>query len=246
MRMQLSKSRTIAANDLYVFRSKKYTLYSLVSLPLVLAIGLPTFIWLTIQRGTLGYSGIVVLLNACAFLFIILATVLPTVLSSYSFLGEKLEKSLEPLLTTPVTDDELLLGKSLAALLPSLAASYLGAGVFMALVDAITYGRFGYYYFPNPTMAIVLLLAVPLSSVYSVEANLVIASLVVDLRAAQQLGVIATLPFGGVFVLAETNFISVDYSNLLVIAVALLAVDLALLQLSRSTFRREEILTKWR
>src|SRR5271155_2402502 len=117
--MKLSRAWTIAANDFGVFRSKKYTLYSLVALPLVLAVGLPTFIWLTIQRGTIGYSGIVVLLNACAFLFIILATILPTVLSSYSFIGEKLEKSLEPLLATPPSDDEFLLGKALAALLPS-------------------------------------------------------------------------------------------------------------------------------
>jgi ABC-2 type transport system permease protein len=244
--MKLSRAWTIATNDFGVFRSKKYTLYSLVSLPLVLAIGLPTFIWLTIQRGTIGYSGILVLLNACAFLFIVLATVLPTVLSSYSFLGEKVEKSLEPLLATPATDEELLLGKSLAALLPSLFASYLGAAAFMTLVDVLTYGMFGYYYFPNPTMAIVLLLAVPLASIFSVEANLIIASLVADLRAAQQLGVIVTVPFGGVFVLAETNFTLVDYTDLLAISVGLLLVDIVLLQLSRVTFRREEILTKWK
>lgn len=244
--MNLSKSWAIASNDFGVFRSKKYTLYSLVFLPLVLAIGLPTFVWLTVQRGTIGYSGIIVLLNASAFLFIILATALPTVLSSYSFLGEKLERSLEPLLATPASDDELLLGKSLAALLPAIAASYLGAGVFMGLVDAATYGRFDYYYFPNATTAIVLLLAVPLASVFSIEANLLIASLVTDLRAAQQLGVIATLPFGGVFVLAESDFSSVNYSDLLIISVGLFAIDLVLLQLSRVTFRREDILTKWK
>lgn len=244
--MRASTAWAIADNDLGLFLSKKYTLYSLIALPLVLAIGLPIFLWLTIQRGAVGYSGIVVLLNACAFLFIILATVLPTVLSSYSFLGEKLERSLEPLLSTPATDDELLLGKSLAALIPCLLASYLGAGIFMALADVVTSGRFGYNFFPNSTMEVVLLLAVPLASVFSVEANLVIASLVVDLRAAQQLGVIATVPFGGVFVLAEANFTAINYSDLLLISAGLLAVDLLLLQVSRVTFRREEILTKWK
>ena len=57
-------------------------------------------------------------------------------------------------------------------------------------------------------MAAILLLAVPLACVFSVEANVIIASLVGDLRAAQQLGTLASVPFGGVFVLAETNFTS--------------------------------------
>jgi ABC-type Na+ efflux pump permease subunit len=168
------------------------------------------------------------------------------VLASYSFLGEKLEKSLEPLLATPATDGELLLGKSLAALLPSIGVSYLGAAIFMVFVDELTYGRLGYLYFPNLTMAVILLLAVPLACTFSVEANVIIASLVGDLRAAQQLGTLASVPFGGVFVLAETNFSSLNSTTLLTISVLLLAIDAVLLQVCRSTFRREEILTKWK
>jgi ABC-type Na+ efflux pump permease subunit len=203
-------------------------------------------VWLWLKNGEVPASEITVLLNAFSFFFIILATLLPTVLSSYSFLGEKLEKSLEPLLATPATDGELLLGKSLAALLPSIAASYAGAAVFMVFVDGLTSGRLGYLYFPNTTMAVILLLAVPLACTFSVEANVIIASLVGDLRAAQQLGTLASVPFGGVFVLAETNFTSLDATTLLTISVLLLAIDVVLLQVCRATFRREEILTKWK
>jgi ABC-2 type transport system permease protein len=212
----------------------------------VLSIGLPMVVWLWLKNGEVPASEITVLLNAFSFFFIILATLLPTVLSSYSFLGEKLEKSLEPLLATPATDGELLLGKSLAALLPSIAASYAGAAVFMVFVDGLTSGRLGYLYFPNTTMAVILLLAVPLACTFSVEANVIIASLVGDLRAAQQLGTLASVPFGGVFVLAETNFTSLDATTLLTISVLLLAIDVVLLQVCRATFRREEILTKWK
>ena len=167
-------------------------------------------------------------------------------LASYSFLGEKLEKSLEPLLSTPTTDGELLLGKGLAALLPSIGVSYLGAVIFMGFVDELTSGRLGYLYFPNQTMAVILLIAVPLACVFSVEVNVVIASLVGDLRAAQQLGTLASVPFGGVFVLAETNFTSLNLATLLTISVLLLVIDVVLLQVCRTTFRREEILTKWK
>ncbi|MDA4133983.1 MAG: hypothetical protein OK441_00230 [Thaumarchaeota archaeon] len=212
----------------------------------MLSIGLPLVVWLWLKNGDIPASEITVLLDAFSFFFIILATLLPTVLSSYSFLGEKLEKSLEPLLATPATDGELLLGKSLAAFLPSIGVSYAGAAVFMVFVDGLTSSRLGYLYFPNTTMAVILLLAVPLACTFSVEANVIIASLVGDLRAAQQLGTLASVPFGGVFVLAETNFTSLDPTTLLTISVLLLAIDVVLLQVCRITFRREEILTKWK
>lgn len=244
--MKFSRAWTVATNDFDVFRRKTYTFYGLIALPLVLSIGLPIVVWLTLQKGEAPNSEIVVLLNAFSFLFIILATLIPTVLASYSFLGEKIERSLEPLLATPATDGELLLGKSLSALLPSLGVSYMGASVFMVFVNQLTRNRLGYFYFPNPTMAVILLLAVPLACTFSVEANVMIASLVGDLRAAQQLGTLASVPFGGVFVLAETNFTYLDTTTLTIISVAMLVVDLVLMAVCRVTFRREEILTKWK
>lgn len=244
--MNLSRAWTVASNDFAVFSRKKYTLYSLIGIPVVVALGLPIAVWLNIQKGSVTNSEIGVLLNAFSFLFPIMATIIPTVLASYSFLGEKLERSLEPLLATPATDGELLLGKCLASLLPSLAVSYVGAAIFMAFADQVTRGRLGYLFFPNETMGAVLLVAVPLACLFSVEANVIIASLVGDLRSAQQLGTLASVPFGGVFILAETGFTSLDETSLLIISVLLLLIDVVLMQLCRSTFHREEILTRWK
>lgn len=67
------------------------------------------------------------------------AAILPTAIDSYSMVGEKVEKSLEPLLATPTTDSELLLGKSIAVFLPPLIATYIGALIFMVLMDIVTF-----------------------------------------------------------------------------------------------------------
>ncbi|MDD2696349.1 MAG: ABC transporter permease subunit, partial [Anaerolineales bacterium] len=48
------------------------------------------------------------------------------VIALESFVGEKERRSIEPLLSSPLTDWQLYLGKLLAALLPPLLASYLG------------------------------------------------------------------------------------------------------------------------
>lgn len=242
--MDLENSWTIAAKDFDTFRRQKRILFSLVLLPLVLSIGLPGIIWLLIQLRSSPAELITVLLDAFSFYFIILACLLPITLASYSIVGEKIEKSLEPLLATPITDGELLFGKSLAAFLPSIAATYIGTVIFIPLADALTYDRLGYLFFPNENMTVILLLMLPLSCMLSVEMNVIISSRANDLRTAQDLGLLILLPFGAIYVLFEANFIPFNEINLLIISAFIAVADVILFYLSRIAFRREEILTR--
>ena len=109
------------------------------------------------------------LLPAFTFFYVILAGMIPTTIASYTMVGEKVEKSLEPLLATPTTDGEILLGKGIAAFIPPIAAILGGATIFMILMDIVTQSKLGYYYFPNWNAAIVLFLMVPLAAIISVE-----------------------------------------------------------------------------
>ena len=190
---------------------------------------------------------LVVLLPAFLFFYVILAAYLATPIASYTIVGEKVEKSLEPLLATPTTDSEILLGKGIAAFFPPLAALLGGSALFMLLMDLTTKGKLGYYYFPDSNTAIVILLLLPLALLMSVQMNIIVSSRVTDIRAGQQLGALAVLPFAGLYVSGELDLINLgDASNLLIIAAALLVVDVLLFFVSRATFRREEILTKWK
>jgi ABC-type Na+ efflux pump permease subunit len=149
-------------------------------------------------------------------------------------------------LATPATDGEILLGKSLAAFLPSIAATYFGAAIFMVLIDAISHQQLGYLFYPNWTAGVFLLLATPLACLFSVELNVIVSARVNDVRAAQQFGGLMVLPFMGIYVAGEIGLISLETNNLLIISAVLLFVDVTLFFVSRSTFRREEILTKWK
>ena len=133
--------------------------------------------------STLSY-----LLPAFSFLYVILAGVVPTAIASYTVVGEKVEKTLEPLLAAPVTDGEILLGKGISAFLPSILAILGGSVLFMVLSDMATFKSFGYYFFPNLNTAITLFLMVPLAILMSVEWNVVVSGRVTDVRVAQQLG----------------------------------------------------------
>jgi ABC-2 type transport system permease protein len=245
--MRLSKSWIIASKDFRVFLKKKNIIYSAFVIPLLAAIFLPVVIYYVELESGIAASVLTYLLPALTFFFMILAGLIPTTIASYSIIGEKVEKSFERLLATPTTDSEILLGKGISSFLPPIGAILAGAGIYMVLMDLVTYGTLGYYFFPNWNAAIVFLLAVPLAAIMSVEWNVIVSSRVSDVRVAQQVGMLLILPFAGVYVAGEIGVVPLGSTVvLLTIAGILLVIDLLLLYVARATFRREEILTKWK
>jgi len=247
--VRLSKSWIIAAKDFKTYRKKKNIISALFVVPFLVAVLITAVIVYVGQRSSVRTSPaeLVVLLPAFLFVYVILAAYVAAPISSYTIVGEKVEKSLEPLLATPTTDSEILLGKGIAAFLPPLAALWGGSVLFMVLMDLTTEGKLGYYYFPSWNTALVLLLLLPLALLMSVQVNIMVSSRVTDVRTGQQLGALTVIPFAGLYLTGELNLIDLgDTSNLLVIVAVLFVVDVLLFFVSRTTFRREEILTKWK
>jgi ABC-2 type transport system permease protein len=245
--MRLSKAWIIAEKDFAIFRKKKSVIYSAVLFPLFVSISLPLIVqFIGSESGGIPAEALTTVLNAFSFFYITGAVTLPTAIASYSLVGEKVQKSIEPLLATPTTEAEILLGKSIAAFLPPIAAIYVGAVLFMALIDSLTYSTLGYFYFPNWNMGVIMLLLAPLGSILSIEFDILISSRVNDVRAAQQLGGIVALPFLGIYILAEASILSLETINLLIISASLVAIDVVLFYISKAVFRREKILTKWK
>jgi ABC-2 type transport system permease protein len=248
--MRLWKSWVVAQKDFAVFRKNKYIFYSLIAMPLLFGIIIPLGLLLGLPFNTLppaeAQLQLTMILNLITMYFVILAVTLPTVIASYSFVGEKIEKSLEPLLATPTTDSELLFGKSLSAFLPCIGATYIGAAIFLVICDAWSLSNFGTLILPNANFAVTMGLLTPLSCILSVEANIIISSKVNDVRAAQQLGGFVILPIILVIILGDTiNFLPPEQLALAISGVVA-AVDVAFFYLSKATFKREEILTKWK
>jgi ABC-2 type transport system permease protein len=244
--MRISKAWIVAAKDMRVFARKKYAVNSMVIFSLIVGIGLPLVLrFAGARQGGLHGALLITIMNALSFFFVIGAALMPTTLASYSLIGEKIEKSLEPLLATPLTDSELLLGKSIAAFIPPVGAIYLSSIVFMALSDLVTHSRLGYLYFPNWTIGLILLVVVPLSAILSIEWSVIVSSRASDARAAQMQGLFIVLPLAAVYVASEVGAISLNAGTLGIIAGAILIADIVLFFLSTKTFQREEILTKW-
>ena len=247
--MDLKSSWAVASKDCKIFVKKPNVIYASIALPLILGVVFPLILNYTLHKAGTNIAVTTahapVLMDTFSIWFLIGAAVIPTAIASYSLVGEKLQKSLEPLLATPMTDGDILFGKIISALLIPVAAIYAGSAIFMALMDYFTRGPLGYLYYPNWQMGAILL-AAPFVSLLSVEVNVIISSRMTDVRSAQQLGTLIFLPFIGLFLASDLGVFPFDETNLLILAGAILVVDMLLFFVSRATFQREEILTKWK
>ena len=245
--MDLQNVWTIAGKEFSIFKLKKSIIYSILGLVIFISVGFPLILFVVILRGVLPDTEIVrTLLDSFSFWFVIGASMIPTGIAAYSLVGEKVERSLEPLLASPVTDSEILTGKSLAAFIPAIAATYVGAVLYMILANTVTQSQLGFSYYPNWTMGIILLALAPLACILSIEMDILVSANVNDVRTAHEVGLLLSFPFGIVYFMSEFGFLQLNTINLLIIAGITLAFVIALFFVSRSTFRREEILTKWK
>lgn len=208
---------------------------------------LPLLVYYLISVRDIPISQVLVLLPSFGFFFIILAALMPLWLSVNSLVGEKLEKSLEPLLATPTSDGEILLGKNIAAFIPTILCLILGEAVFVILADYFTAEPLGYLYFPNWTFTVGAFVAAPLATIFSTGFSIFTSSKTDNLQSAYMMGIIPLIPFFIMYVLGELGIFPVgDIYYLAAIAGCLVLADIAVYYLSTATFNRESILSDWK
>jgi ABC-2 type transport system permease protein len=120
-------------------------------------------------------------------------SLVPAALAAYSIVGERLQGTLEPVLSTPVRSEELLLGKALAAFAPSVLVSYLVFGLFIALVELFAHAGVASALIRGPDL-LAQLIFTPLLSVWSIWVGVAVSSRSSDPRTAGQLSVLISLP----------------------------------------------------
>jgi ABC-2 type transport system permease protein len=131
--------------------------------------------------------------------FLLIPAMVPMAIATQSVIGEKLGRSLEPQLATPMEVPELLAGKTLAAALPAVTATW---GVFLIygfVNGAIADPRLTRLIFSDVWLVAMVSL-VPLICLFSVLLGIVVSSRVNDARTAQQFGSFIVIPIIGVAV----------------------------------------------
>ncbi len=186
------------------------------------------------------------LVNQFLLLFLLIPLAVPVTIASYSIVGEKSTRSLEPLLATPTSTTEIIMGKALASVIPAIGATWLAFVIFLIGARLFAASDRVYALFMNPMWFVAMLLVAPLFTVLSVNVAIIISSRVSDPRAAEQIGMLVMLPLMLLFFGAIFGVIPLNTTTMLLLGAVTLLVDGGLVVLGVRLFQRETILTRWK
>lgn len=177
--------------------------------------------------------------------FVIMPSLTPIGISTYSVVGEKSTRSLEPLLASPVTTQEILLGKILSAVLPAVITSYLGFAAYFTAMKLMITDPVATANLINPYWLILVTVAGPLMAILATSLAVLISSRVNEPRTAEQLSTMFILPIVvGIFRFL-TELIAMQPVSVFVLIGAFIIADAVMLNILVRFFQRDTILSRW-
>jgi uncharacterized membrane protein SpoIIM required for sporulation/ABC-type transport system involved in multi-copper enzyme maturation permease subunit len=158
------------------------------------------------------------------------------VIALEAFVGEKERKSLEPLLSTPLTNLQLYMGKMMASLIPPLLASYLGMAVYLVGL----WWTIGWV--ATPQLFIQTILLTTLQGMIMVAGAVVISSQATSVRASNLLASFIIVPMALLIQAEAAALFWGNHVGLWWLILALAITVLVLMRMGLSIFNREELL----
>jgi uncharacterized membrane protein SpoIIM required for sporulation/ABC-type transport system involved in multi-copper enzyme maturation permease subunit len=158
------------------------------------------------------------------------------VIALESFVGEKERRSIEPLLCSPLTDLQLYLGKLLAVVIPPLAASYLGIGVYLFGV----YRQVGWT--PDFTLLVQIVILTTVQALLMVSGAVVISVQATSARAANLLASFIIVPMALLLVGESMVMFWANYDVLWWAILGQILITSLLIRTGIAYFNREELL----
>jgi ABC-type transport system involved in multi-copper enzyme maturation permease subunit len=165
----------------------------------------------------------------------------PTTLAAYAIAGERQQETLEPVLGTPIRREELLAGKAIAVLVPSTVIAYLVFAAFILLVDAFARGGVASALIRGPDV-LAQVIFTPLLAGWSIWMGIAISTRVGEVRVAQQLSVLASLPAIAVTTLIAFDVIHPSLRVAVLCGLVLLAANRIGWRVSAALFDRERLI----
>lgn len=186
------------------------------------------------------------LLRVTAGMFLLMPIAIGSTVAAFSIVGEKQQRTLEPILATPITDRQLLLGKLLASVGPTVVVTWAAGCVAILIVDIVFAARGQAAPLPDRFWAVVLLALSPALAAAVALVTMRLSAKSSDPQATVQTAALAVLPVFLLLIAVFGQLLTLSFPALLVACGLVLLVDLALFRMNVVRFRREEILTTWK
>jgi ABC-2 type transport system permease protein len=238
--VSLQRVGAVARKEVREFRRNRLVISTMAVLPIVFLI--TPMITLFRIPDSAGGTEVERAVGVMSLLLLIIPIVIPPVIAAYSVVGERDQGTLEPVLTSPVRASELLLGKAVAAFVPSVGIAYLvyfAAAVIVRIGAARVVGDVVWH----APQVVAQILFTPLLATWAIWVGIGISTRASDVRAAQQLATLASLPLLGFTSLISFRLITPSVPLVVGLALALLVADAAAWRVVSRLFNRERLIT---
>jgi ABC-2 type transport system permease protein len=165
----------------------------------------------------------------------------PPVIAATAIAGERQQGTLEPVLTTPIRREELLLGKGLAALVPSIGISLGVDAIFLAVVALFAQPGIASAIVNGPDL-LAQLVFLPLLAAWSVWVGIAVSTRTSDMRVAQQIALLVNVPPVLGVALVAFGVIPPSRQLAIVLAAALVVLDSTGWRIAARLFDRERLI----
>lgn len=240
MSFSWTRVRAIIAKELQGYRRNRFVISTMTMLPLIF-IAVPTIQLLT-APAVVASSRIDARVGLSLLYMLLIPATVPSTLAAYSVIGEREQGTLEPILITPIRPEEFLIGKALAVVIPTLTIAYTVFGIFLGIAVLLAHPGMESAIFAGSHIPVQLLFT-PLLAGWSIWVGIAISARSSDVRAAQQLSVLANIPPLAIVALMTFNVIARTTGLALGLAAALLAVDALGWRAVAAMFDRERLIT---
>jgi len=165
--------------------------------------------------------------------------------ATFSIIEEKSQRTLEPLLATPASTEDILLAKGLSALIPAYAMTL----VCYAIVLLSVFLLFG---FPQARILLSaiwltgILVLSPLLGLLAFLMGVMTSSRHSDVKQAQNSSLFVIFPIFGLIALQFTGIIPLNFITITLYSLILILLDSLLLKSAVRVFSRQRILTDWK
>jgi ABC-2 type transport system permease protein len=240
--MNISAARVgaVIRKELAEFRRSRFIMVTMGIVP-VIFLAAPTTALLAAPLSALGPSADKVVGFLLLYLLLI-PVLIPSTIAGYSVIGERDQGTLEPVLTTPIRREELLIGKAAAALIPAIGISYVVLGIFLAIMQFAASPVIAAAVWHSPVL-LAEVFFIPLLAGWAIWIGLAISSKASDIRVAQQLSTLAGLPPVALTLLLSFQVIDSTFLLTASLAGVLLVIDCAAYLLVSKLFDRERLVT---
>ena len=234
--MRWRRVRAIFIKELREYRRNLNIISAMTVVPLVFLI-LPLLNIFGLKAAAAGQ-----LSHAHVLIYMLgIPAITPSLVAAYSVVGERLQGTLEPVLSSPIRREELLLGKALAAFVPSVAIAYAVFALVLALVALLAQPAIASALHQGPDI-LVQLLFTPILAVSSIWASIAVSTRVSDARTAQQLATLAGVPAVLVSTLVAVDVISPTRELVIGAGILLLVIDIVGYRVASALFDRERLI----